>query len=337
MRVLAAPDKFRGTATAAEAAGAIAAAARDLGHECEAVPVADGGEGLLDCFGGPNRLSSVTGPSGDQVEAACRLEGERAVIEMARASGQQVASAAHDPVTATTRGTGELIVAAIEAGATDILVGAGGSATTDGGAGALEALGNQLPTHRVRVRVATDVTTRFLEAARIFGPQKGADADQVGQLTDRLRRQAEDYLRRFGVDVTTLGGSGAAGGLAGGLAALGARIVPGFDLVAEHLHLAARVARADLVITGEGHLDATSLQGKSVGGVLRLCAHRPARLILGRSDPDVELPVPAVVLVDAFGVDRAMHDTLQCIEQAADRLLASVPDRTDPGDQPSTN
>jgi glycerate kinase len=326
MRVLAAPDKFRGTATAAEVADAIAAAASEAGWDCDRAPVADGGEGLLDCFGGANHETEVTGPSGDRILAAWRLDGDRAVIEMARASGQAVAGERHDPVRATTRGTGELVAAALEGGASDIVVGAGGSATTDGGLGAVEVLERYRPldgSRGPRVRVATDVTTRFLRAAEVFGPQKGADEQQVAELTGRLRRLAEQYRERYGVDVERLDGSGAAGGLAGGLAALGAAIVPGFGLVADHLDLRRRVRDADLVITGEGHLDETSLAGKSVGGVLELAAgSTPAAIVVGRADPGLDPDAIMVSLTERFGEERALRATLACIREATAELLA---------------
>ena len=138
-----------------------------------------------------------------------------------------------------------------------------------------------------RLVVATDVTTPFMDAARVFGPQKGASPEQVSELTTRLEQLVERYRKRFGVDVSALPGAGAAGGLAGGLAALGARIVPGFDLVASIVGLSERVARADRVLTGEGHLDPPSLSGKVVGGVIATVGGRaPILCVVGDADPD---------------------------------------------------
>ena len=147
MRVLAALDKFRGTLTAAEATAAIGAACWELSLDCDEVPMSDGGEGLLDVFGGGNRTTVVTGPLGSPVEAGWRIDRRTAVIEMARASGLALAGGAdgNDPLAATTRGTGELIAKAIEQGARTVLVGLGGSATTDGGLGAIEGLGSPAP------------------------------------------------------------------------------------------------------------------------------------------------------------------------------------------------
>jgi glycerate kinase len=328
MRVLAAPDKFRGSASALQIADALAAAAAEAGWDCARVPIADGGEGLLDCFGGPNRESTVTGPGGEPVVAAWRLDGSLAVIEMARASGQDVASPDHDPVAATTRGTGELIATALDAGARQVIVGAGGSATTDGGLGAVQVLRDCGPLDGSRgplVRVACDVTTPFLDAARVFAPQKGATPEQVRTLSARLRERADDYRAQFGVDVTALDGAGAAGGLAGGLAALGARIEQGFDVVAEQLHLADRVRSADLVITGEGKLDATSSAGKAVGSLARLCAEQgtPCRIVAGTVSGDVDpaLAELAVDLGDRFGARAAWARPANCVRAAVAALL----------------
>jgi glycerate kinase len=171
-----------------------------------------------------------------------------------------------DPLRASTRGTGELIAAAIRAGARRVIVGVGGSATTDGGLAAIEALGWSLGA--VPVTVACDVTTPFLDAATVFAPQKGASDAQVALLTRRLASLADQYEQRTGVDVRTVPGAGAAGGLAGGLAALGAELEPGFDVVAGAAGLDRALEDVDLVVTGEGRLDATSFAGKVVGGVL---------------------------------------------------------------------
>ena len=257
MHVLVAPDKFRGTATAAAAASAIAAGLRSLGHEVRECPLADGGEGLLDVLGGPNRTTTVTGPLGDPVEAAWRLDRRSAVVEMARASGLEGVGGAegNDAVAASTYGTGELITAAVDAGARQVLVGGGGSATTDGGLGALRAMHPLQRLRGVRIEVACDVRLGFVDAARVFGPQKGASPTQVELLERRLERLVQVYREEHGLDVSELEGAGAAGGLAGGLACAGAELRGGFELVAERLDLDELVEAADLVVTGEGFLD----------------------------------------------------------------------------------
>jgi glycerate kinase len=326
MHVLAAPDKFRGTADAAAVAAAIARAAERLGHTCTQLPMADGGEGTLDALGGPNRVATVTGPLGAPVEAAWRRHRRHAVVEMARASGLELAGGPerNDPVAATTTGTGELIALAVESGATRVVVGVGGSATTDGGLGALQAL---FPLQRLRgvdLVVACDVRTRFVDAAAVFGPQKGATPAQVGLLTRRLEALADAYVRDHGVDVRDLEGSGAAGGLAGGLAAAGARLDHGFDLVADELELYDALEHADLVVTGEGFLDAESFDGKTVGGVAEMAAQLdvPVLAVAGDCFDGAEARIDAVSLVACFGEDRARTDTLACIEEAVVGRLA---------------
>jgi glycerate kinase len=272
LSALVCPDKFKGTLSAAEAAAAMSAGLRRAGiDEVAELPLADGGDGTLDALlaalGGSRRTVTVTGPLGDPVDAEwAMLPGGVAVVEMARASGLALVPRAKDPLRASTRGTGELIAAAIRAGARRVIVGVGGSATTDGGLAAIEALGWSLGA--VPVTVACDVTTPFLDAATVFAPQKGASEAQVSLLTRRLASLADQYEQRTGIDVRTLPGAGAAGGLAGGLAAIGAELEPGFDVVAGAAGLDHALDGVDLVVTGEGRLDSTSFSGKVVGGVL---------------------------------------------------------------------
>jgi glycerate kinase len=269
---LACPDKFKGTLTAAQATAAAAAGLRRAGFdEVRELPLADGGEGTLDALlaarGGSRRKVRVTGPLGEPVEAEWGvLPGGTAVVEMAAASGLQLVGGRNDPLRASTRGTGELIAAALRGGARRVVVGVGGSATTDGGLGAVQALGWSLG--GADVTVACDTSTRFLDAATTFAPQKGASEAQVALLTRRLGRLADEYAQRTGVDVRELAGSGAAGGLAGGLAAIGAQLESGFEVVAQAAGLEDALAGVLLVVTGEGRLDASSFTGKVVGGVL---------------------------------------------------------------------
>jgi glycerate kinase len=328
MRVVAAVDKFRGTASAADVAGAIGHACWELGHDCEEIALADGGEGLLDVLGGSNRRTVVTGPLGDPVEAEWRLHRGTAIIEMARASGLVLAGglAGNDPMGASTTGVGELIDRALDAGAGRIIVGLGGSATTDGGLGALRAIHAPARLRRIELLVACDVVTLFVDAAAVFGPQKGASPAQVALLTRRLERLDQMYRDEYGVDVSTIPGSGAAGGLAGALAALGGRLVPGFELVAEEVGLAERLESADLVITGEGHLDEQSFEGKVVGGVAAYAAEAGAAVhaIVGDADDEARGRIPTTTLVERFGLARAEREPLWCIEQAA---LAVLTDR----------
>ena len=267
--VLCCPDKFRGSLTANEAAEALADGVEREGRDAVRLPLADGGEGTLDVLcpsSDARRPARVRGPLGELVDAEWGLRGDTAVVEMARASGLALVAGGNDPLRATTFGTGELLRAALDAGLRRAIVAVGGSATVDGGLGALEALDFDL--RGADLVVACDVTTPFAEAARVFGPQKGADAAAVAKLERRLERLAERYRTERGVDVRDLPGAGAAGGLAGGLAAYGARLVPGAALVADIVGLRDALRHASLVLTGEGHVDATSFAGKVVGHVL---------------------------------------------------------------------
>jgi len=351
--VLAAPDAFKGTAPAAEVAAAVAAAAVDAGWACDECPLSDGGEGFADVIsaagesrrrgpGGPPDAAhgghadaadggrwvetTVTGPIGGPVAARWYLGGGQAVIESARASGLPLAGGAtgNDPVGATTRGTGELIVAAVGAGARRILVGVGGSATTDGGLGAVEAIDESGGLHGVDVVVACDVQTLFVDAAEIFGPQKGATHDQVAVLRRRLEALADRYRAERGVDVSSLTGAGAAGGLAGGLAVLGARLVPGFDVVADAVSLAERLGQADMVVTGEGRLDASSWSGKVVGGVSAMARTAAVSVLVvagavgpGGSRPGLDL----VDLTTRFGAEAAMAEPGACVRATVREAL----------------
>ena len=330
MLVVAAPDRFS-TAGAADVAAAVARGAEAAGATCDVAPVAAGGEGTLEALGGAVRTTTVRGPLGDAVVAEWRMQGDgTAVVEMARASGLRLAGGpeGNDPLRASTAGTGELIAAAVDAGARRVIVGAGGSASTDGGLAALTALN---PRRRLRAGVelivACDVDTLFVDAAEVFAPQKGATPAQVALLRRRLERLAQIYVRDYGVDVTELPGSGAAGGLAGGLAAAGAELVAGFDVVTEALSLPERIAGAGLVVTGEGTLDAESFEGKAVGGVVDLAigAGVPVLVIAGEvlahELPELPASVEVVSLVARFGLERAMADVAGCVAEVVESAV----------------
>jgi len=327
--LVACPDKFRGTASAPQVAAAMEWAAHDAGWACDRAPVADGGEGLLDALAdhlrAARRRTRVTGPLGGPVDAEWLLDGRTAVIEMARASGLVLAGGPehNDPMEATTRGTGELIAAAVAAGARRVIVGLGGSATTDGGKGALDVL-RPARLAGVELVVACDVTTLFTDAAREFGPQKGATPGQVALLTRRLERLAVDYRDRSGVDVSALPGAGAAGGLAGALATLGAELVPGFELVADVIGLRERVAAADLVVTGEGRVDEWSFRGKAVGGVVEIADDEGVDVLVIAGQVAGEPPVPVLSLVERFGAERALADACGCVAELLAEHLAHI-------------
>ncbi len=318
-RVLFAFDKFRGTATARELVDGAAAAASSNGWLATKAPLADGGEGSLAVLGGANKIATVAGPLGDPVDAGWRLDGAVAYIEMAQASGLLLAGGkeGNDPLRADTFGTGELIDRAMSLGARTIHILMGGSATTDGGGGALRALPSKAALKRVDLVVAADVSTQFVDAAKVFGPQKGASPAQVRLLTRRLEQLAMAYQRDYDFDVSTIAGAGAAGGLAGGLLAVGGRMESGFDVLAESLDFDLLCADADLVVTGEGYLDAESFSGKVVGGVARWAGNEGCETlaIVGDRDPLVEIPdgIDVVSLTEQFGHDAAMTRTVELV------------------------
>lgn len=313
-------DKFRGTATAQELSAAGQRAAKRSGWNAESVPLADGGEGSLEAVGGANKVTRVTGPLGEPVDAGWRLDGQVAFIEMAAASGLLVAGGPknNDAVAAATVGTGELIASAVELGARTVYVFLGGSATTDGGWGAIRALPSVSRLKEVELIVAADVRTPFVDAARVFAPQKGASTAQVALLERRLERLGQLYAEDYGVDVASVVGAGAAGGLAGGLMAVGGRIEAGFEAVAEWVALDEHLKSADLVVTGEGHLDAESFNGKVVGGVHEWASEQgvPVLAIVGESD---DLPVPdgidVLSLASLYGLDRTMGNPVSLVEE----------------------
>jgi glycerate 2-kinase len=315
---LVAPDSFKGTFSAREVAAAIAGGLRSAGREAVELPVADGGEGTMDvlvaALGGEVRTARVSDPLGRPIDAAFALLPDGSgVVEMAQASGLSlVAEAERDAWAASTRGTGELIAAAAEAGASRIVVTVGGSATTDGGAGALEALGER--GRGIEMRVVCDVRVAFEDAPRVFGPQKGADPPLVRRLERRLDKLASGFPRDpRGVPMT-----GCAGGLSGGLwAAHGAELVPGAPYVLDAIGFDARMRAAAFVVTGEGSLDEQTLQGKIVGEVATRCRQGgvTCHAIVGRDrlDPFEER------IIDLASVTEAT--TLEELESAASALV----------------
>ena len=327
--VLSAPDKWRGSATGRQIAGAVAAAAVRSGWNADVAPVSDGGEGFVDVLGGPNRVTRVHGPNGRLVEAGWRLDREDAFVETASASGLSLAGGpgANDALAAATLGTGELILEALTSGARRIVVGLGGTASTDGGLGCFELLKSQRRLRSIELIGACDVLLPFT-AALEFAPQKGATPPEVGLLAGRLQRVAQIYQDACGVDVRDIPGAGAAGGLGGGLAALGARLVPGIQVVADAIGLADRIERADLVVTGEGRLDPHSFEGKAVGCVLELAQSvgTSVLVVVGEAEPEAVRTALAygarvVSLVERFGMAEARSNTLACIEATIEAEL----------------
>jgi glycerate kinase len=271
MTILVAPDSFKGTYSAADVAAAIGAGIEDGGGRAIQLPVADGGEGTFDVLCCSLQASAVTvevlNAWGEPLSATIGLAADgTAVVEVAQASGISAArNSPRDALSASTYGTGMLVAAAVNHGATHILVAAGGSATTDGGAGAVSAIHDAGGLRGARITVLSDVTSTFLEAPRVFGPQKGADPASVRLLEERLGLLAGSYPRNpAGVPRT-----GAAGGLSGGLwAHFGAELVSGADAVLDAAKFDEHVESADAVVVGEGRLDSQTGEGKIISAIL---------------------------------------------------------------------
>jgi glycerate 2-kinase len=319
--VLVAPDSFKGTFSATEVAAAIGRGLQDAGRPVDLCPVADGGEGTLDALaaglGAERRTAPVTDPLGRSIEAEFGLAGEVALIDTAAASGLSlVAEAERDALAASTAGTGELIAAAAQAGARVVYLGVGGSATTDGGAGAVKAIERAGGLGEARLVVLCDVRTPFEDAARIFAPQKGAGPDEVKRLTARLNALA----RRLDRDPRGVPMTGAAGGLSGGLwAAFGAELVPGAAFVLDEVGFDARMRAARAVITGEGKLDMQSLVGKVVSEVATRARQSgvPCHAVVGTR----ELDSMGARILD---LDRVIEASTLAELESAGRSLAEV-------------
>ena len=375
MRILVAPQEFKGSLTAVEAARAIQAGIRAVHHddEVDLAPVADGGPGTVEAIvqagRGRTSIARVDGPLGAPVDARWgRIDdGSCAVIEMAAASGLSLLSQRElDPRRASTHGTGQLIRHAIDAGVERILIGVGGSATNDGGAGMAESLGAVLLDERgrrlppggaalahlaridcsqldprlanARIRVLCDVQNPLLGpegASAIYGPQKGADSAGVAELDRALANYAAILERDLDARVAKIPGAGAAGGLAAGLIAFGgATLQSGFDAVAEAVKLRERVRKADLVITGEGRLDTQSAYGKTTAGVAQLAraAGIPCLAVVGllEGDPQsLHLSDAEAATLPGMSVAQAMAEAEALVAQATERLLVRWLGNTD--------
>jgi len=324
MHILIVPDKFKGSLSAREVAENIALGLRDVlrGAQIDIVPMADGGEGtaevICDALGGSWLKCKAHDPVGREIDARYAWIADRnlAVLEMSEAAGMwRLSESERDPVRATTFGVGEMILDAANRGANEIIIGLGGSATNDGGFGMARALGFRFDyeheqeheqkvtclLHLVKIAkpkeltlpkiiAAVDVRNPLLGengATRVFGPQKGAAGDKIDNLERALAKLADVVSKEFGVDYRNEPGAGAAGGLGFGLMSFcGARIRPGFDVVAEAVRLESKIKDVDLVITGEGSLDRQTLEGKTPMGVAQLARKLGKRIfaIAGRTD-----------------------------------------------------
>jgi len=368
VHVVIAPDKFKGTLSAAEVADALAKGVRAaIPHASLTLrPLGDGGEGTVDALllahGGRVSSKRVSGPLGGSVEASlAHLADGSCAMEMSEAAGLTLVDPdRRDALAASTLGLGELIAAALDEGVRRILVGVGGSASTDGGTGAaaavgwrfLNAEGEELPMgggslkHLARIDhtgvrseiagvsvvAACDVDNPLLGsagAARVFAPQKGAGAEEVEVLEEGLATLTTRITEDLGIDVGELPHSGAAGGTGAGLRAFfGAELGPGFDVVAEATHLRDAIDRADFVLTGEGSLDDQSLGGKAPIGVARISLELgvPCYAVAGEvaADP-VALKLEGILgsasLIESVGRERAFTETAGAIVEATNALL----------------
>jgi glycerate kinase len=365
VQVVVAPQEFKGTLTAEAAAQAMAGGARRAapGAAVEEIPLADGGPGtvraILAATGGELRKTAVTGPMGERVAAEWGLLADgTAVIEMAAAAGLvMVPVDRRDPRIATTFGVGELVLAALNAGCARIVVGMGGSATNDGGAGMAQALGARLLDadgrelarggaalaglaridasgidRRFRsmpVVAATDVQNPLCGptgASAVYGPQKGADPRAAAELDAALRNYADAIRRDVGVDVEDLPGAGAAGGLGAGLAAfLRAEIRSGIEIVAGVVRLRQRLAGADVVLTGEGRLDGQTGFGKTVAGILAMAGEAgvPVIIVPGSLGPGWESAAALASVVEPVSAegDTISADPAGALTGATERAL----------------
>ena len=368
MRIIVAPGAFKNSLPASQVARAIESglARSGLDAQVRITPIADGGNGTLDAFlaGGGRRIPmTVEDPVGRPVEAAYGLlpDGETAVIEMALASGMELLEHWQlNPLIASTYGTGQLMKAAMEAGAKRIIVGMGGSATVDGGAGCLQALGvhlfdaygEEIPRgggslnqiflidtqgldprwKEVEVLIASDVDNPTLGpqgAAAVFGPQKGATPEQIDTLEANLRHFFTVVWNQLGVDVRQVEGGGAAGAFSAGLMAfLNGRIVSGIDMILQYSGFASALEEANLVITGEGQMDSQTIHGKGPVGVARLAREHsvPTVAIVGglnvRDDVLHEAGIQAVlpIVTGPMTLETAIEHAAELVERAAMRL-----------------
>lgn len=300
MKILIAPDSFKGTYTAAQVAAAIAGGARSTGAEALELPVADGGEGTEEILGaalGAERIHADTvGPWRNPIRAAYSLGADgTAYINLAAASGITLpAPGGRNALTADTYGTGLLMIDAVKRGGRKLVVAAGGSATTDGGEGACAAITEHGGLRGARIVVLSDVTTPFEDAAAVFGPQKGATPQVVSVLTARLHELATTLPR----DPRGVPATGAAGGFSGGLwAHFGAELRSGADFVLDAIGFEDEIAQADAVVVGEGRLDSQTLQGKIISVIMARCASIPVYAVVGSVSEDAPRDAFARVVV----------------------------------------
>jgi len=375
MKIIIAPDSFKGSLTAIEAAEAMADGVRSVYPAAELVllPLADGGEGTVEAFvratGGQRMTTAVSGPSSPSTaNAAWALlgpQGETAVIEMASAAGLTLLPyELRNPLNSTTYGVGQLMLAAAHSGAKQIIVGLGGSATNDGGAGALQAMGvkffdragkliqRQLSGRdlihiarmdmqdlssafsHLEIRIASDVSNPLLGdngASAVYGPQKGATESIVAELEAAMVSYSAVLKRDAGRDVSNWPGAGAAGGLGAGLmACFSATMVSGIDLILDTAGFDEKIQGADFVFTGEGRLDSQTLHGKTISGVVKRCQMGGSIPVIAFAGSVVTEAVATLGLSAAIGIaeglprDEAMRNAGRLLAEAAARFMGTL-------------
>ena len=373
MKIVIAPDSYKESLSATEVAQAIEKGFREIFPDAHyvSVPVADGGEGTVEAMiaatQGAEHTASVTGPLGERVDARWGMSGDgnTAFIEMAAASGLAlVPPELRNPLITTSRGTGELILHALEHGARNIIIGIGGSATNDGGAGMVQALGAKLCDANgteighgggslmslntidisgldprlasCTIRVACDVTnplTGEQGASHIFGPQKGATDAQIVELDNNLSHYADVIKKSLHVDVKAVPGAGAAGGMGAALMAfLGAELKSGIEIVTQALNLEEHIHDCTLVVTGEGRIDSQSIHGKVPVGVAKVAKkyHKPVIGIAGSLTHDVgvvhQYGIDAVfsVLTSIGTLEEAFRGAFDNIYRASRNIAATL-------------
>ena len=334
MKILIAPDSYKECLDAPQIAAILADAFRRLRPAWDIIecPLSDGGEGFVpivtQALGGELVPVTVTGPLGEPVDAFFGRAGETGVIDAASACGLSlVPPSRRNPSVTTSRGVGDLMVAAFRAGCRRLFIGLGGTSTCNGGEGMMQAEGLAELRNRVSVEVLCDVDNPFVGprgAARVFAPQKGADSAMVEALEERMLRRAARILVETGVDVRDLPGAGAAGGLAGALAAyFGARLSPGIDTVLRYVDFASKAADADWILTGEGRSDSQTLSGKVPAGVLRHAGGKPVILISGRiKDREMLLNAGFADVMEVTPPDQPLAEAL--LPEMAERNLRAA-------------
>ena len=329
-------DKFRGTLSHGEIAISLMELASVLGVQIDIVRVSDGGEGFSECFDGDDTIVTVSDPFGVPQRVSWKRSDNQAIVEVAKVVGYIAIKDKRRPLDASSFGVGELLAAIQKTEIKKILVGCGGSITTDGGFGLVAALGGVPFAHDLSVLALVDTRTPFNSAPRVFAPQKGATPVQVALLERRFAYLETFYRHRFDRDLGAIVGSGAAGGVSGALWALGGEIAMTVDYTIKSHRVRSLVAGSDLVLTGEGYLDGPSLAGKVVGAVLEVAQEEKKNVvvIVGDADPEVRLQleeqyplVRVVSLVEEFGHASAMEQTKTVFMETISRYVKDLAGR----------